>query len=592
MRDGIPFTLPDGQTPVDYLDLENVGTVEVMRGSASSLYGNAGGGVIDIRTADPDSAKLSASTRAWTGEGASRKLVAETDGNFGAFSYTTIASRWKTDGVRDHSRQETTTADLHARLAAGANRFAISFGGFDMPVAENPGALTAAQLSADPGMADPLSVRKAAGKIVKQAQFGATATRPLKQGELRGSLYFGRRTLYNPLTFAIVGVRRHTSGAEIRGTVPLAIRGLEHRITSGIEVQRQNDERHNWANCTDLTTPLTAPTASCPVLSGQGAVSLDQTELVTSRGVYVGDEITISPRYIVTGSARADAVSFAVKDRFITQTNPNDSGRRSLRSVSPMLGLTIRLSPTSSYYWNLSSAFETPTATELGNHPDGSAGINQDLQPQKSLTYEAGYKGVTHSGVRLNAALFATEVRDELVPFEIPASNGRRYFRNAGRTSRKGAELGVERAVGSASFGLAYTYGSFRYRKYTVGGTSYAGKLVPGVAASDLQASAAMAFGSVTLVGEGRFSGKAFANDANTVHAPGYSVFNLRFISQGVGMIRGLSVIAGAYNIFNRGYASNLAVNATGGKFFEPGQLRSLYAGFTLKFSPPTPRPK
>ena len=35
MRDGIPFTLPDGQTPIDYLDLENVGRVEVLRGSAS-----------------------------------------------------------------------------------------------------------------------------------------------------------------------------------------------------------------------------------------------------------------------------------------------------------------------------------------------------------------------------------------------------------------------------------------------------------------------------------------------------------------------------------------------------------------------------
>jgi len=41
LRDGIPLTLPDGQTPVDYLDLESVGRVEVMRGSASSLYGNA-----------------------------------------------------------------------------------------------------------------------------------------------------------------------------------------------------------------------------------------------------------------------------------------------------------------------------------------------------------------------------------------------------------------------------------------------------------------------------------------------------------------------------------------------------------------------
>jgi iron complex outermembrane receptor protein len=49
LRDGIPVTLPDGQTPLDYVSLESVGRVEVLRGAASALYGNAGGGVVDIR---------------------------------------------------------------------------------------------------------------------------------------------------------------------------------------------------------------------------------------------------------------------------------------------------------------------------------------------------------------------------------------------------------------------------------------------------------------------------------------------------------------------------------------------------------------
>ena len=46
LRDGMPLTLPDGQTPIDYLDLEAVGRVEAIRGTASALYGNASGGVI------------------------------------------------------------------------------------------------------------------------------------------------------------------------------------------------------------------------------------------------------------------------------------------------------------------------------------------------------------------------------------------------------------------------------------------------------------------------------------------------------------------------------------------------------------------
>src|SRR6476646_8817127 len=80
LRDGIPLTLPDGQTPVDYMDLESVGTVEVMRGSASALYGNAGGGVVDIRTSDPWPVPASVEARLWTGEFGTRRIVAKAGG--------------------------------------------------------------------------------------------------------------------------------------------------------------------------------------------------------------------------------------------------------------------------------------------------------------------------------------------------------------------------------------------------------------------------------------------------------------------------------------------------------------------------------
>jgi iron complex outermembrane receptor protein len=49
LRDGIPLTIADGQTAVDFLDLESLGAAELFRGSASALYGNSSGGVVDFR---------------------------------------------------------------------------------------------------------------------------------------------------------------------------------------------------------------------------------------------------------------------------------------------------------------------------------------------------------------------------------------------------------------------------------------------------------------------------------------------------------------------------------------------------------------
>ena len=50
--DGIPETLPDGQAGVDSIDIGSAESIEVLRGPASSLYGNAAGGVISINTFD------------------------------------------------------------------------------------------------------------------------------------------------------------------------------------------------------------------------------------------------------------------------------------------------------------------------------------------------------------------------------------------------------------------------------------------------------------------------------------------------------------------------------------------------------------
>ncbi|MFN2399636.1 MAG: TonB-dependent receptor plug domain-containing protein, partial [Gemmatimonadaceae bacterium] len=177
LRDGIPLTLPDGQTPVDYLDLESVGSIEVIRGSASALYGNAAGGVIDVRSAEPPTTRLSGLVRGLAGSAGLKRWVASGGGTLQRLRYQANASRTETDGFRRHARQEATSgfARLMTRLA-GTN-LSLQLSAFDMPLAENPGALTSSQAAADPEMADPNFVRRRARKEVEQGQIGLVASR-------------------------------------------------------------------------------------------------------------------------------------------------------------------------------------------------------------------------------------------------------------------------------------------------------------------------------------------------------------------------------------------------------------------------------
>jgi iron complex outermembrane receptor protein len=583
LRDGLPLTLPDGQTPVDYLDLESVGRVEVMRGSASSLYGNAGGGVVDIRTSDPLPVPVSGEARLWTGAFGTRRAVAKSGGTAGGFSYQGNVARTESDGYREYSRQRTTNGFARLSLDAGGGSYALDWLGLKTPLAQNPGSLTRAQFETDPRMADPLSIRKAARKAVTQSQLGLTARRSGTHGEVEASAYAGTRSLSNPLTFGIVDVGRAVSGGNVRATLPLSLLGMDHRLTAGTELQLQNDLRLNYTNCNNVPPP-TIPTATCPdPASERGSVTLNQREIISSIGTYLRDEMDLGGgRYTLTGAARADAVRFEVKDRLISATNPDDSGRRSLRAISPMVGLLARLRPLQSAYANISSAFETPTATELGNQPSGAAGINRELKPQRSITYEVGLKGVRTTGLQYNAAVFATSVQDELIPYDIPASGGRRYFRNAGRTSRRGVELGAGLTAGALDMGGAYTFANYRFVDFTVDTAHYAGNRIPGIPRQIFQASATLRSFAGTLVTEATLADRMFVNDANSERSPGYAIVNARLISIASMGPSAAEITLGAQNIFDRKYVSSVNVNAAGGKFYEPGSQRALYVGVTL----------
>jgi len=448
--------------------------------------------------------------------------------------------------------------------------------GLNNPLAENPGALTLEEMKADREMADALSVRRNARKAVKQVQLALTANRQMPNAELALSAYGGARSLDNPLTFAVVEIGRHTWGGSGSLRMRNSIFGRMSSMAIGFDLQAQNDLRKNFAICTD-TVVATVPTATCPNPGlDRGIITLDQRELVSSGGVYAADDIPIFSRVSMTLGIRADRVRFEVKDRLISSANPDDSGIRTLGSVNPVAGLVARIAQTHSIYTNVSSAFETPTATELGNHEDGSAGLNQDLDPQRSLTAEAGAKGWFGTAFRYDVSVFRTGVKDELVPFEIPASNGRRYFRNAGRTVRRGGELGVQADAGPLSVQTSYTYSRFRYVDYAVSGTSYAGNRIPGIPVHALAADASLRRGVLTLSATADAASGMMVDDANSAQTPGRVIFGTGVSGRFRAGDAELLPMVAVQNLGDVHYVGSVNVNAAGGKYYEPAPGRAL----------------
>jgi iron complex outermembrane receptor protein len=584
LRDGMPLTLPDGQTPVDYLDLESVGRVETIRGTASALYGNAAGGVIDIRSAGPPLAPVAGQLRSWIGDYGTRRITGVVGGSTDAMFYQANVGHTLADNFRLYSHQELTNGYLRVGATAGGTDYVFQGLGLAMPTAQNPGALTLAQFNANPRLPDSASVRKLARKVVHQLQFGVSATHPLSEsrdGELFAQLYGGTRDLYNPLTFAVVDVGRVQYGGGARAILPFEL-GVRQRFSIGVDGAVQNDLRRNWANCNAVATA----NASCPTIGPEkGNLQLDQREIVSSIGPYIRDELRAGDRLNLSAGVRADYVRFEVQDHFLSDGR-DDSGARVLHAVSPMGGAVLRLTALQVLYANVGSTFETPTTTELGNQPNGNAGLNFDLKPQFSTSYETGLKGWFFDRLQYDLAVFDTEVRDELIPFEVPDGSGRTYYRNAGRTRRDGVEVEAGTEIGPVALNAAYTYSRFRFRDFLSGNTQLAGNVIPGVPQQQVQGSATWRASTLFATVEALAKSAIYVDDANTARAAGFTVFNLRFGAEGIGKMAWFSPTMSVQNLFDEKYVGSVAINAAGtpttAKFYEPAPGRMLFIGITV----------
>jgi len=595
LRDGIPLTLPDGQTPVDWMDLESAGSVEVIRGTAAALYGNAAGGVVSVRSRPAAAAPFAINARAWDGGNVQRASVLLSGSGSDAWTalresgYLVSGTRTEGTGPREYSRQQTTSVFARALGTIKDTRLEVQGVRYDAPTGENPGALTAAELSRNPRLSDSLNITKHSRKAVEQSQVAILASRGRGASEFSASLFMGSRTLDNPLPFAIVGIERTSYGGSLRGGAQTTLGGLPFRLTAGLDAQTQQDERFNYENCSDVTR--TAPvTTRCPT-SGQerGAVRLHQREEIQGEGAYVRYELEVPRKLLGSVSLRYDRVRFRLVDRFIAGTNGDDSGDRGLHAASPMFGLVWRVRPLVSLYTNVASAFETPTITELTNQPDGKLGLNQEVAPQRTRTVEVGMQALFGAHLRFDGAVFHASARDELVGFDVPGAVGRRAFRNAGRTRRDGLEANLNVVATWGEAGAAYTLSRFNFVTYSAGSANFAGNPIPGVPKHQAQAYATLRLRGWFLTSEASTASRVSANDAASVFAPSWTTLGVRAGRAPSDHRFLLEPTIGIDNVFNRTFASAVVINATRGRYFEPGVGQRLFVALRVGATPWNP---
>lgn len=561
--DGIPQTLPDGQAQVDGFDIDTIERMEVIRGPASALYGNASGGAIRIDTMDgPDEPFLGGEFK--VGSYGFTESNVRAGGRSGSVRYFVNASTMKLDGFRDNSRTVNHNVSGKVRYQLeGKGRITGIVRLFDSPTAEDPGGLTAAQVDADREQAAPGNLQFDGGEEVDQQQLGLVYERPVaSNGELKLRGHYTRRDFANRLPFepgGQVAFDRHAGGVGARYRHSGRVAGLDHRLTIGFDVERQRDDRRRFDN-----------------LDGQrGALTLEQIETVDNIGVFAQDRIDLTERWQITAGGRYDRVRFDVDDDFLA--DGDDSGSRTLDEPSFFAGSSYAFLPGQRVYINAATAFETPTTTELAL--PGGGGFNPALEPQTAINYELGLKGLWRQRLRYQLAAFRIEVDDEIIPRED--SLQREFFENAGSSTRNGIELSLDYPLSpSWTARTAYTFSDFTFDRFVdADGNVFDGNRIPGIPRHNFFGEIAWRRGGTYVVADLRANSEIPANNANTADAAGHARINLRAGRRYETASATVEPFIAINNVLDKEYAGNVRINAFGGAFFEPAPERNIFAG-------------
>ncbi len=460
----------------------------------------------------------------------------------------------------------------------------------DQPVAQDPLGLTRSQWQADPRQTAALAQLQDTGKTVRQTQIGTVNDWNIGDfTKASARLYFGWRDLDNALAIPLAAQMAPTSGGGIvvfarryAGTgvllthrLPLdADRSL--RLSAGFELDTMRDDRQGYLNDG----------------GSRGALKRDELDRVDDRDVFSQLAWDLAADWTLTLGVRHSRVRFRSDDRFITATNPDDSGRVDYAATNPVAGIAWRAGPDLRLYANWGRGFETPTFTELAYRPDAT-GLNTDLAASRSRHAEVGLKWRPTARQRLEVAVFDIATSDEIVVDRN--DGGRSTFRNAGRTTRRGVEVSYAAQLGR---GWRTTLGASRldarFRDAFTSGSGVAatpvaaGNRLPGTpernAFAELAWTAPTGWHGFEAGLEIVHRGRLYVDDANSDAAPSTTLLNLR---AGLAQTRGPWRFAERLRVENatgRRYAGSVIVNESNGRYFEPALPRSWLISVTASY--------
>ncbi|MDX1538675.1 TonB-dependent receptor family protein [Arsukibacterium sp.] len=565
-QDGIPLSAPDGQGQLASVLLDNIASVEVLRGPLAVLYGNGAGAVISLNSRQYTENELT--TQAALSEHHQQQqlnFALVNDNN----SLQLAAKQFKTDGYRPHSTAAKDQLQLNwQRQLTDSLQLQLRYDWAYDPYLQDPLSLSPDQWRENPRQTIAAAETFDTEKTVKQRQTSISLTDE-GANPFQLSVWQGERAINQRLAFP--GSATTSAGGEIllkrqyyglKGQYQLALHDKVAAVIGGSAVST-DDRRFGFINN----------------FGQRGDLRRDEDNTARNLDGFIRLNYQPAANTTVHGGWRYTDLAYQITDYFVQGDNPDDSGHRNYYQQAFALGINHQLTPQLAWFASAGRGFETPTLAELAYSPaDG--GINLELDASTNQQWETGLKWQSNQQ-RASISLFNIATSNEIIAQS--SEGGRTSFANASQTRRVGLELQWHYQL-SAKWRSEL---SGHWLRAEFDDEQRAGNQLPGVAATELhwqwhftpQLSLPL---QVTL--HSHYRSKVYTDDENSNAAPAAVYFSASVNSEQQYRQWHFRQWLSLSNITDKDYVGAVVVNQANGRSFEPAAGRELAAGFAISY--------
>jgi iron complex outermembrane receptor protein len=625
---GIPVTDAEGITVMDDLDFGSIGNVEVVKGPAGTLYGQAIAGAVNLKTTRPEKGKTSIGQEVMLGSYGLQRYTTQFQSGGEKSSILLNYGNQKHDGYFYHNASHKDFVNVALDFQPKDKQAISVYAGFADSYDERGGEQTIAQYEAKSDTGNFEYVKRNGHSHLVSYRAGVTHNYSFNEWLSNFTTVYGTGW-YNDVSSAGGWTDKTTLNYGTRSTfnTKFALEGgLNLSGITGFEIQRQNAQTIGYnmkASPFDATPLVWSPGEPYWVLN---AITGNTYTKSTSKAFFTEWTISLPQSLSFTAGIGVSSMKFVLEDRFnaVTATKASIFDTAYKNMWAPHFAVNKVFRNKISVYASYSTGFKSPvsgtyfTVIPAVGANLANARIVGNLKPERGSQVEAGSKGLLLADkLYYELSFFRAVFHDKMTGIAIKNPNdpaGVTLYTitaNGGTQNHKGVEALLKYTIHESDNGFLrslrpfanFTYSDFKYENFKFhyvntgnkdSSADYSGHQVAGVPKLTVNAGMDFIFpagiyGNVTYA----YRDKMPIVSTEEYFTNSYSLLNSRLgIKHSLGSHFDLDVFAGVNNITGSQYPIKVFINQltnplskTSGDAYIPGPRKANYfGGVNLKY--------